>query len=76
MMSPYFLFSELSYSHIRRDDNKVAHSLARLILITLDCTVWMEDVPSRTLHFVQADLAVFLFYLMNCLQKKKNLAQS
>ena len=51
------LFSELSYSHIRRDGNKVAHSLARLALTTLGCTVWMEDVPSHTLPFVQADLA-------------------
>ncbi|XP_030924605.1 uncharacterized protein LOC115951568 [Quercus lobata] len=50
------LFSELSYSHIRRNGNKVAHSLARLALITPDCTVWMKDVPFRTLHFVQADL--------------------
>lgn len=51
------LFSELSYSHIKRDGNKVAHSLARLALTTLGCTVWMEDIPSRTLPFVQADLA-------------------
>ena len=51
------LFSELSYSHIRRDGNKVAHNLARLALITPDCTMWMEDVPSHTLRFVQADLA-------------------
>ena len=51
------LFSELSYSHIRRDGNKVAHNLARLALMTLDCTVWMKNVPSRTLPFVQADLA-------------------
>ena len=46
------LFSKLSYSHSRRDDNKVAHSLAKLALITPDCIVWMEDVPFRTLPFV------------------------
>ena len=50
------LYSELSYSHIKRDGNKVAHSLARLALTTLGCTVWMEDIPSRTLPFIQADL--------------------
>ena len=50
------LYSELSYSHIKRDGNKVAHSLARLALITPGCTVWMEDIPSRTLPFIQADL--------------------
>ncbi|XP_023885283.1 uncharacterized protein LOC111997430 [Quercus suber] len=33
------LFSELSYSHIRRDGNKVAHSLARLALMTPSCTL-------------------------------------
>ena len=49
-------FSKLSYSHIRRDDNKVAHSLARLTLTTPSCTMWMENVPSCTLLFVQVDL--------------------
>lgn len=33
------LFSEFSYSHIRRDGNKVAYSLAKLALITSKCTV-------------------------------------
>lgn len=51
------LFSELSYSHIRRDDNRVAHSLARLALITPNYAVWMKDVPFRSLPFVQANLA-------------------
>ena len=51
------LFSEFSYSRIQRDGNKVAHSLARLALIMSKCTMWMEDVPSRTLPFVQAYLA-------------------
>ena len=51
------LFLELSYSHIRRDGNKVAHSLARLVLTSSSCIVWMEDVPSRTLPFVQSNLA-------------------
>nr|XP_023891641.1 uncharacterized protein LOC112003671 [Quercus suber] len=50
-------FSKLSYSHIRRDGNKIAHSLARLALTTPSCTTWMEDVPSCTLPFVHADLA-------------------
>ena len=50
-------FLELSYSHIRRDNNKVAHSLVRLALTTPSCTMWMENVPSCTLLFVQVDLA-------------------
>ena len=51
------LYSKLSYSHVKRDSSKVAHSLARLALTLQSCTVWMEDVPYRTLPFVQADLA-------------------
>lgn len=50
------LYSELSYSHVKRDGNKVAHSLVRLTLTSQSCTVW-EDVPSRTLPFVQTNLA-------------------
>ena len=45
-------FSELSYSHIRRDSNKVTHSLAKLVLTSPSCTMWIKDVPSRTLPFV------------------------
>ena len=46
------LFSELSYSHIRRDGNKVAHNLTRLVLTTQNYTVWKEDVPSYILPFI------------------------
>lgn len=35
------LFSVLSYSHVRRDGNKVAHSLARLALTSPICIIWM-----------------------------------
>ena len=33
------LYLELSYSHTRRNGNKVAHNLVRLVLITPNCTV-------------------------------------
>ena len=33
------LYSKLSYSHTRRNGNKVAHNLVRLVLITPNCTV-------------------------------------
>lgn len=39
-------FSKLSHSHTKRDDNKVARILARLVVNYLKCTVWMKDVPS------------------------------
>ena len=46
------LYSQLSYSHVKRDSNKVAHSLARLVLTSQHCTVWIEDVLSCPLPFV------------------------
>ena len=51
------LYSQLSYSHVKRNSNKVAHSLAKLALTSKSCLVWMEDVSPCTLPFVQADLA-------------------
>ncbi|XP_030937723.1 uncharacterized protein LOC115962976 [Quercus lobata] len=50
------LFSVPSYSHTRRDGNRHAHSLARLVITMSVCTVWMKDVPPYTLYFIQADL--------------------
>lgn len=44
-------FSELSYSHAKREDNKVEHNLAKLAANFLDCIVWMENVPSTVLPF-------------------------
>ena len=52
-------FSELSYSHTKREDNKVVYILAKLATNFPNCVVWKEDVPSVVLPFVQADLAPF-----------------
>ena len=53
-------FSRLFYSHVKREDNKVAHYLAKLIVNYPDNVIWMEDVPSLVFFFVQADLATVL----------------
>ena len=55
-------FTELSYSHIKREDNKhkVAHCFARLALNLSDTDVWMEDTPPLAFLFVQGDLAFCL----------------
>ena len=37
----------LLYSHIKRNDNEVAHSLTKNALCTPDFQIWMEDVPSH-----------------------------
>ena len=40
-------FVRLLYSHIKRNGNRVAHSLGINALCILDFQVWMEDVPSH-----------------------------
>ena len=51
-------FSKLLYSHTKRDDNKVAHNLARLSINFPGCIVWVEDVPPPILHTLQANKAI------------------
>ncbi|KAK9992434.1 hypothetical protein SO802_027419 [Lithocarpus litseifolius] len=49
-------FVRLLYSHIRRNDNGVAHSLAKHVIRILDFQVWMEDVPSHIVSLLQSDV--------------------
>nr|XP_023926393.1 uncharacterized protein LOC112037808 [Quercus suber] len=53
-------FTELSYSHTKREGNKVAHCLTRLALNLSDATIWMQDVPLSVVPFVQVDIAFCL----------------
>ncbi|KAK9985627.1 hypothetical protein SO802_030578 [Lithocarpus litseifolius] len=53
-------YSKLSHSYTKRDGNKVAQSLAKSAINFPNCTIWMEDVPSQSLYFVQANLANLL----------------
>ena len=52
-------FVRLLYSHIKRNDNGVAHSLAKNALCILDFQVWMEDVPSHIVSILQLDVVEF-----------------
>ena len=54
------LFSKLSYSHVKREDNKVAQYLAKLVVNYPDNVIWMEDVSPSVFSFVQTDLATVL----------------
>ena len=45
-------FSKLSYSHVKREDNKIAHYLAKLVVNYPDNIIWMEDVPPLVFSFV------------------------
>ena len=41
-----------SFSHIRRQDNCVAHALAKRAIASFSLLVWMEHVPPNICHFV------------------------
>ena len=43
-------FSQLLYSHTKREGNSVAHSLARYAIDIPNFSVWMEDVPPQFFH--------------------------
>lgn len=47
------------YSHGKREGNKVAHSLTTYFITSLECVVWMEDVPSPLSSLIQVDIASF-----------------
>ena len=47
------------YSHSKRNDNGVAHSLAKNALCIPDFQVWMEDVSSHIGSILQLDVVKF-----------------
>ena len=52
-------FIELRCSHIKREDNKIAHNLVWYVLYILNFIVRIEDVPSSFLTIVQVDITNF-----------------
>ena len=50
-------YTKLLYSHCRRDDNKLAHSLARYSINVSNYVAWMEEVPYPLLSVARNDLA-------------------
>ena len=52
-------FEELRYSYTKREDNSLAHSLARYAISIPDFLVWMEDVQSQFYSVFQTDLLGF-----------------
>ena len=52
-------FTQLRYSHVKREGNNVAHKLARHTLCILNFSMWMEDVPPPLLPVVLEDIAGF-----------------
>ena len=52
-------FDQLRYSHVKRECNFAAHSLAKFASNILDFQVWMEDVLPQLSSLIQVDLAEF-----------------
>ncbi|XP_050278252.1 uncharacterized protein LOC126719775 [Quercus robur] len=50
-------FVRLLYSHIKRSGNSIAYNLAKHAIHIPDFQVWMEDVLSYIVSFLQSDVA-------------------
>ena len=51
-------FERFVYSHVKRNDNRVAHSLAKNALRIPNLQVWMEDVLSHITSILDLDIIV------------------
>ncbi|XP_057250786.1 uncharacterized protein LOC130591474 [Beta vulgaris subsp. vulgaris] len=51
-------FSSISFSHVGRDGNKVAHNLAQLSRSFMETRVWIAKVPREVQTFVVSDLCL------------------
>ena len=45
-----------SFCHISRGGNSLAHSLARIAVLTTDTDVWLEELPPDLIDVFQSDL--------------------
>ena len=52
-------FTELHYFHVKREDNIVAHKLARHAICVLNFTMWIEDIPPLLFSVVLAGIVGF-----------------
>ncbi|XP_075662978.1 uncharacterized protein LOC142632468 [Castanea sativa] len=49
-------FSRISFQQVRREGNKLAHSLARRAVVSADTDVWVEELPTDLEDVFQMDL--------------------
>ena len=50
-------FRRLLYSHVKRNDNSVAHDLVKHAIHIPNFQVWMEDVPSHIISFLHLNVS-------------------
>ena len=49
-------FTMISFQHVRREGNKLAHALARRAILSADTVVWVEELPIDLEDVFQMDL--------------------
>ena len=49
-------FTRISFQHVKREGNKLAHALARRVVVSADIDVWVEELPIDLEDVFQMDL--------------------
>ena len=44
------------FQHVRRDENRLAHNLAKKAVLSADLEVWVEELPEDVDVVFQSDL--------------------
>ncbi|KAL2935303.1 Pre-mRNA-processing ATP-dependent RNA helicase PRP5 [Bienertia sinuspersici] len=52
---------DISFTHVKRSGNLVAHNLGRLSNLYDAMTVWMEEVPNQVVGLVNHDVNIKVF---------------
>ena len=54
----YDIIKFCSFHHVKREGNKLAHSLARRAVLSANMDVWVEEIPEDLNAVFQGDLAL------------------
>ena len=49
-------FIKISFQHVRKEGNNLAHALARRAVLSANTTVWVEELPTDLEDVFQSDL--------------------